>query len=102
MNSTMKYALIESKTATTEYIIHVFAFFVFSSSQLESIYITQEIISAITAKTATYLISSDIIVEEMVSITSGDESSQPGSQTQFISGILSHCHQKTSWFIILK
>ncbi len=48
----------ESKTQTKDQIIHVFAFFTFSSSPHETRYIIPLIISAITAITATYLISS--------------------------------------------
>jgi hypothetical protein len=53
-----KYQEIEIKTATIDQIIHFLAFFVFSSSHHENIYINQATIKANTATTATYFISS--------------------------------------------
>lgn len=53
-----KYQEIDINTQTKDQVIHFFAFFVFSSSQAESIYIIQAHIKAITAITATYFIIS--------------------------------------------
>jgi hypothetical protein len=53
-----KYQEIDINTATIDQIIHFLAFFVFSSSHHENIYINQAAIKAITATTATYFISS--------------------------------------------
>jgi hypothetical protein len=55
----IKYQEIEINTAIKDQIIHFLAFFVFSSSPAENIYINPAAINAITATTATYLISSE-------------------------------------------
>jgi hypothetical protein len=51
------HAEIDINTPTNAQIMRLLAFLVFSSSQLERRYITHPIITAITAITATYLIS---------------------------------------------
>jgi hypothetical protein len=55
------HAEIEMNTQASAQIITLFAFFVFSSSPLEMRYIIPPIITAITAITAIYLISSAIM-----------------------------------------
>jgi hypothetical protein len=53
-------ALTDKRTPTSDQVIHFFDFVILSSSHAETTNITQEIISDITATTATYLIHSAI------------------------------------------
>ena len=53
-------ALVDTKTPTKAQVIHFFAFLTHSSSHPEVRYIIPDIINAITAITATYLIPEDI------------------------------------------
>jgi hypothetical protein len=59
------HAEIEINTHTSAQIIILFAFFIFSSSQLEIRYIIPPNITAITAITATYLISKAITFQSI-------------------------------------
>ncbi len=103
----IKYHEIDINTATSDQIIHFFAFLVFSSSHEERIYITQAHISAITATTATYFISSATILQ--IKFTDTSLSFQHlGNQVHSISGQLaandtkyelSHTNKKINFFI---
>ena len=82
---------IESSTPISDQIIHVFAFFTFSSSHPDTRYIIPLIISTITANTATYCIRSHIkctiaSIGPSVWLSHVHHDSQPGNHAQFISG----------------
>lgn len=76
----------ESRTPARDQIIHVFAFFTFSSSPHEIRYKIPLNISAITAITATYLIASAIRLETNPIGASTFAVSHQGRSPQFISG----------------
>lgn len=85
----------ERRTPTKAQIIQVFAFFTFSSSHPESKYIIPLIISEITARTATYLMTSDIrfpikVIGALEPLT--EPQLQPGKSPQSIFGTA-----KTDW-----
>ncbi len=90
---TTNQAETDTTTQRSAHIIHLFAFFVLSSSPQETRYITQAIIRAITAKTATYFIISPIIFAitptallfEVLTLAISIQP-QPGSPAQLISG----------------
>lgn len=82
------YADIEIITPTSAHIIIFLAFFVFSSSPLETRYITQPNMIARTASTATYWIHVSITLPIIpkVSVSFAHPPSQPGRFPQFIGG----------------
>lgn len=84
----MVQAETERITQISDHIIHVFAFFTFSSSQPDMRYIIPLIIRAITAITATYWIKRPIKweINSVAVWSSPPVHLHPGSQSHFISG----------------
>lgn len=79
---------MESKTQTSDQMIHVFAFLVFSSSPPEKIYKKPLRISAITAIAERYRIASEITFAIKLTATSSEalELSQNGSHSHSVCG----------------